>query len=57
VDLTAVLNEADVPIAVTTAIGVSVSTGDPTAQIVSYLDDKEALIILDVMKERSAALA
>ena len=46
VDLTAVMNEADVPGAVATSLGLPLTTGDPTAQIVRYLADKPALIIL-----------
>ena len=46
VDLTAVQNEADVPGAVTTSLGLPLTTGDATAQIVRYLADKPALIIL-----------
>ena len=46
-DLTAIRNEADLPETVARALGLSLGQGDPTAQIVAYLDDKSALIILD----------
>ena len=46
-DLTAIRNEADLPETVARALGLSLGQGDPTAQIVAYLDDKSALIIMD----------
>ena len=47
VDLTAIMNDADVPGAIATALGLTLTTGDPTAQVVMYLRDKHALLILD----------
>ena len=47
VDLTSVMSGADVPGAVATSLGLTLTTGDPTAQITRYLADKPVLIILD----------
>ena len=47
VDLTAVMNENDVPAAIAAALGLTLTTGDPTAQVITYLRDKPALVIVD----------
>ena len=47
VDLTAVSNGADVPSAIANGLGLNLTTGDQTAQILTFLADKQALVILD----------
>jgi predicted ATPase/class 3 adenylate cyclase len=47
VDLTAVMNADDVPSAVAGAVGLRLTGDDPTRQVVTYLADKAALVILD----------
>ena len=47
VDLTAVSNGADVPAAIANGLGLNLTTGDQTAQILTFLADKQALVILD----------
>jgi predicted ATPase len=46
-DLTAVLNEGDVPGAIASALGLVLTTDDTTRQVIAYLADKSALLILD----------
>jgi predicted ATPase/class 3 adenylate cyclase len=47
VDLTTVVDGSDVPAAIANAVGVSLAPGSATDQIVRYLADKAALLILD----------
>jgi predicted ATPase/class 3 adenylate cyclase len=47
VDLTAVSNDEDVPGAAAVALGLQLTGGDPAAQLVAHLVDKQALLILD----------
>jgi predicted ATPase/class 3 adenylate cyclase len=47
VDLTAVSNGAEVPSAIANGLGLSLASGDQTQQILTFLADKEALVILD----------
>jgi predicted ATPase len=47
VDLTAVTSDADVVLGVARAVGVTLQDGDPTDQVVEYLADEAALVILD----------
>jgi predicted ATPase/class 3 adenylate cyclase len=47
VDLTAVSNGADVPAAIANGLGLNLTAGDQTAQILTFLADKQALVILD----------
>ncbi len=47
VDLTAVSNGADVPSAIANGLGLNLTSGDQTDQILAFLADKEALVILD----------
>lgn len=47
VDFTAVSNGAEVPGAIANGLGLSLMSGDPTTQILTYLADKPALVILD----------
>ena len=47
VDLTAVMNGVDVPAAIANAIRLMLRDGAPTDQVVAYLADKVALVILD----------
>jgi len=46
-DLTAVLNDQDVPAAIASALGLVLTSGDPIRQVIAYLTDKSALVILD----------
>ena len=47
VDLAAVMSDSEVPEAIAGAIGFSLRVGDPKEQIISYLADQSALVILD----------
>ena len=47
VDLTTVVDGSDVPAAIANAVGVTLRPGNATDQIVRYLADKAALVILD----------
>jgi predicted ATPase/DNA-binding SARP family transcriptional activator len=47
VDLTAVMDGADVPAAIANSLGLSVDGRDPTDQVLGYLSNREALVILD----------
>ncbi len=47
VDLTAVASDPEVPEAVAGALGLTLRVGDQTAQIIEYLADQAALVILD----------
>ena len=47
VDLTSVMNEPDVPASIAAALGLTLGTGDVTGQVVHFLADKAALVILD----------
>lgn len=47
VDLTAISRDEDVPSAVAGAVGLNLSAGDASAQVIRYLADKQALVILD----------
>ena len=47
VDLTAVSDGADVPAAIANALGMNLAAGDHTAQVLTFLADKAALVILD----------
>ena len=47
VDLTAVSNGAEVPSAIANGLGLSLASGDQTQQILTFLSDKQALVILD----------
>ncbi len=47
VDLTAVTAGTEVPGAVARAVGLSLMPGDPVTQVVEFLADKAALVILD----------
>ena len=47
VDLTAVSNGAEVAGAIANGLGLNLVSGDPTAQILTFLADKQALVILD----------
>jgi predicted ATPase/class 3 adenylate cyclase len=47
VDLTAVSNGADVPSAIANGLGLNLAAGDQTKQILAFLADKQALVILD----------
>ena len=47
VDLTAVMSEPEMPEAIAGAIGLSLRIGDPVDQIVGFLADQLALVILD----------
>ena len=46
-DLTAVMNDADVPGAIAAALGLVLTGGDATRQITAYLANKSVLLILD----------
>ena len=46
-DLTAVTSDSEVPNAITKAVGLALRDGDLIAQIVEYLADKAALVVLD----------
>ena len=46
-DLTAVMNDADVPRAIASALGLVLTGGDAHGQVIAYLADKAALMILD----------
>ena len=47
VDLTAITRNDEVPSAVASAVGLNLSAGDTVAQVIRYLADKPALVILD----------
>ncbi len=47
VDLTAVSSGAEVPSAIANGLGLNLATGDQTKQILTFLADKQALVILD----------
>ena len=47
VDLTAVSNGADVPFAIANGLGLNLVAGEQTGQILTFLTDKQALVILD----------
>lgn len=47
VDLTAISRDDDVPSAVASAVGLNLSASDTSAQVIRYLADKPALLILD----------
>jgi predicted ATPase/class 3 adenylate cyclase len=47
VDLTAVMSGADVPAAIASAVGVVLTSAEPTVQLIEFLSDKAALLILD----------
>jgi predicted ATPase len=47
VDLTAVNSGAEVPGAIANGLGLNLMSGDATAQILAFLADKQALVILD----------
>lgn len=47
VDLTTVVDGSDVPAAIANAVGLTLRPGNATDQIVRYLADKAALVILD----------
>ncbi len=47
VDLTAVSSGADVPSAIANGLGLNLAAGDQTKQILAFLADKQALVILD----------
>ncbi|MEX0847767.1 MAG: adenylate/guanylate cyclase domain-containing protein [Ilumatobacteraceae bacterium] len=47
IDLTAVSNGADFPSAIANGLGLNLTSGDPTDQILAFLADKQALVILD----------
>ena len=47
VDLTAAATGADVPSAIAMGLGMNLVVGDPTGQILTFLGDKQALVILD----------
>ena len=47
VDLAAVMSDPEVPEAIAGAIGLSLQIGDPVEQIISYLADQVALVVLD----------
>ena len=47
VDLTAVSSGAEVPSAIANGLGLSLTSGDQTQQILTFLADKQALVILD----------
>ena len=47
VDLTAVSNGADVPAAIANGLGLNLTVGDQTTQILTFLGDKQSLVILD----------
>jgi predicted ATPase/class 3 adenylate cyclase len=47
VDLTAVMSDPEVPEAIAGAIGLSLRVGDPVDQVVGYLSEQLALVILD----------
>jgi predicted ATPase len=47
VDLAAVRRDSDVTAAISKAVGLSLRDGDPIAQVVDYLADKAAIVILD----------
>ena len=47
VDLAAVSSGADVPSAIANGLGLNLATGDQTRQILAFLADKQALVILD----------
>jgi predicted ATPase/class 3 adenylate cyclase len=47
VDLTAVSNGADVPSAIANGLGLNLTTRDQTKQILTFLADKQSLVILD----------
>ncbi len=47
VDLTAISRDDEVPSAVASAVGLNLSAGDTSAQVIRYLADKPALVILD----------
>lgn len=47
VDMSAVISEADVPVAVAHGVGMQLGGGPPSGQVVRYLADQDALVILD----------
>ena len=47
VDLTAVTSGVEVPSAIANGVGLNLVAGDPVAQILTFLADKDALVILD----------
>ena len=47
VDLTAVVNGTDIPGAIASELGLSLRVGDPVDQVIEYLADQAALVILD----------
>ena len=47
VDLTATMNGDDVPAAIAAAVGLQLTAAGPTGQVVRFLGDKAALVILD----------
>ena len=47
VDLTAVTSGAEVPSVIANGLGLNLVTGDQVAQILTFLTDKDALVILD----------
>ena len=47
VDLTSVMNPSEVAAAVADAVGLRLTSGDATAQVVTFFADKAALVILD----------
>lgn len=47
VDLTAVMSGADVPAAVASAVGLVLTSAEPTEQLIGFLSGKAALVILD----------
>ena len=47
VDLTTISKDDEVPRAVASAVGLNLSAGDPVAQVIEFLADKPALVILD----------
>ena len=57
VDLAAVMSEPEVPEAIAGAIGLSLRVGDPVDQIVGYLSEQVALVILDNCEHMVDAVA
>jgi predicted ATPase/class 3 adenylate cyclase len=47
VDLTAVMNDDEVPGAIASVLGLALGAGDLTAGVIAYLADKAALVVLD----------
>ena len=47
VDLTAVADKSELPGAVAGSVGLSLVAGDPAEQVIGYLADKTAMVILD----------